>query len=136
MKEVQHHNGFIYFSKYKFSWAILNKNQIKNHKNLLFIKMTLFGRYHILAFFPPKPGHRLKIVLRRSLARFARGDQKLCAVQLSLFDQVHATPIECNISLMIASINTSSDIAFNILIAEFISMLWVIILYEYKFLTH
>ena len=58
MKKFMHHNGFVYYTKYKSSQATLNTN-LKKKKNFLylwFIKMTPFGCYHcfrFLSLFPP-----------------------------------------------------------------------------------
>ena len=49
MKLVKHHNGFIYYTKYKSSWVTLNKIKLKKkkttqkHLKFWFIKMTPKG---------------------------------------------------------------------------------------------
>ena len=42
MKQVKHYNGFIYYTKYKSSWATLNT---KKFFNFWFIKIIRFGHY-------------------------------------------------------------------------------------------
>ena len=34
MKQVKHHDAFIYYTKYKTSWAMLNKNQNKKTQKM------------------------------------------------------------------------------------------------------
>ena len=87
MKQVKYLNGFIYNSKYKSSWAILNTNPTPPKKKtnekpptLLIHKMTPPTLATITAFFPTKTGDRLKIVIPIFPARVAKGKSHLWVV--------------------------------------------------------
>ena len=49
MKQLKHHNSFMYYTKYKFSWTTVNTNESKKQTiflNFWFIKITPVDRYH------------------------------------------------------------------------------------------
>ena len=88
IKQVKHHNVFIYYTKYKSSLYVNQaptpQKNIKNFLNFSFVKMTplwplsLFHTFS--AFFPPKIGSRPKIVQTSFHVSVARGETHLWVV--------------------------------------------------------
>ena len=141
MKQVKRHNGFIYYTKYKSSWTTLILIKQKKRKkcfwtiNRMNSLSPLSLLYRFSAFFPPKTGGRPKIAQHSFPARVASDEPHLWVVYLWLFAQVHPTPVQWDLSPLIAPTKTSVEgravpLCIYVPLAEFTSMLFVIILHE------
>ena len=97
--------------------------------------LSLFQR--LSAFFPEKTRGRLKIFLHSFPAKVARGELHLWVVKLWLFSKVHPTLVQWDLSRPQHQLkNLLFIFAFNVPLAEFTRMFWVIILHEYKSLSN
>ena len=95
MKQVKHHSGFIYYTKYKSYWAKLNTNETKKTSwtfySLKWPPLVAFtASWHS---FHQRLEVDWKIVLLSFPARVARSELHLWVVYLRLFDQVYPTPV-------------------------------------------
>ena len=117
-------------SFYLLSTSIFEPQWIQINAPPIFLKLLIHQNdplwslsllHNFSAFFPLNIGEGLKIVLPSFPARVARGEPHIWVVQLWLFGQLK---------------DVLFLFTFNVPLAEFTSMLWAIILDEYKSLSH